>query len=584
MHNELQHPDTKSEVVYSDHVSVNSSAVRSDMRRTPGYMMQRQFLEAAQRQDIQMMMELLKQKVNVDCQVTEGHEDSVAKGYTALHLVGISGNINIARLLLGARANVNRQDYNGRTPLHIAAERDEAALVAILIEEGGDLAKLDYDGDNPMHLAIKATGERGDGAVDAVKVMVGQGADIESMDRNEHKPVAIALESGKHVIANYLKQREHGVRNPGRTIGQRLMDAGYALSFWGMFIVFNTTFFLLLIPAPPAVGLLELIYYILFVATAVSHLLSWHIDPGYLNRNPQAVKKCQDYKQLANSGHYERSQKQPPPIGKDVIRVCPSCDILKPRRSKHCTICRLCVDRFDHHCPWINNCVGQGNHRIFMVFLTSLMLLLLYLSVCCFYAIISTDGFGGEERGTLPFIALPFWNATESPTSQSEAFFIQYFGCDVAGPCASHRWVVCGMAVLFLIMGGRLSWMWWEQAARVSKNITTYEENSPWRFPYISHRAPPNDETPRLSNDFDKGSCWTNCLVFWNCGSCEGPGKGVENTVQYYMYQMLVEMGIYLDDAVEDFPNGAQQNSNGSRRQQPGALTQPLMGGQDMPV
>jgi hypothetical protein len=90
-----------------------------------------------------------------------------------------------------------------------------------------------------MHLAIKATGERGDGAVDAVKVMVGQGADIESMDRNEHKPVAIALESGKHVIANYLKQREHGVRNPGRTIAQRLMDAGYALSFWGMFIVFN---------------------------------------------------------------------------------------------------------------------------------------------------------------------------------------------------------------------------------------------------------------------------------------------------------------------------------------------------------
>ena len=32
----------------------------------------------------------------------------------------------------------------------------------------------------------------------------------------------------------------------------------------------------------------------------------------------------------------------------------------------------MCVDRMDHFCPWIDNAVGAGNHRLFVVFLTVL--------------------------------------------------------------------------------------------------------------------------------------------------------------------------------------------------------------------
>ncbi|CAL3969471.1 unnamed protein product [Diplocarpon coronariae] len=50
-------------------------------------------------------------------------------------------------------------------------------------------------------------------------------------------------------------------------------------------------------------------------------------------------------------------------------QICRTCNILKPARSKHCSICKHCISKLDHHCIFINNCVGYNNQNYFLLLL-----------------------------------------------------------------------------------------------------------------------------------------------------------------------------------------------------------------------
>lgn len=101
-----------------------------------------------------------------------------------------------------------------------------------------------------------------------------------------------------------------------------------------------------------------------FILSNILFLLSWLRDPGYLHHDESI-----DFFQII-----ERF---------DPNHLCPECEVIRTERSRHCNICNRCVERFDHHCPWINNCVGTRNHGHFYLYIvTTIVYILLVLSLC----------------------------------------------------------------------------------------------------------------------------------------------------------------------------------------------------------
>lgn len=62
------------------------------------------------------------------------------------------------------------------------------------------------------------------------------------------------------------------------------------------------------------------------------------------------------------------------------IRFCETCKCIKPDRAHHCSSCRRCILKMDHHCVWVNGCVCFDNYKLFVLLIAYSCLLCLFVT------------------------------------------------------------------------------------------------------------------------------------------------------------------------------------------------------------
>ncbi|XP_070347567.1 palmitoyltransferase ZDHHC19-like [Equus asinus] len=115
----------------------------------------------------------------------------------------------------------------------------------------------------------------------------------------------------------------------------------------------------------------------LFVLTFCS-LLSLHLsDPGILHQGSNELGPMMAPVVWVNHRAF-------------LLQWCPKCCFLRPLRTYHITWCNICVEEFDHHCKWVNNCIGHSNFRVFMLLVQSLCLYSDAMLVTCLIFLVRT--------------------------------------------------------------------------------------------------------------------------------------------------------------------------------------------------
>ena len=304
-------------------------------------------------------------------------------------------------------------------------------------------------------------------------------------------------------------------------------------------------------PAIPVVG------GILFLIVMSNLFKTSFSDPGIIPRATKA--EALDIERQIEIEGGNGAAYRPPPRTKEVVirnqsvklKYCFTCKIFRPPRASHCSICDNCVERFDHHCPWVGNCVGKRNYRYFYFFLVSLGLHCVFILCCtiCHLVLLSKEdsylaaattptssSFNNFRRHRHP--------STGSQTHGSTAFVDALKQAPVSiiviGICFFSMWSILGLAGFHTYLA--------------SANLTTNEDI---KGSYSNKRNHSN------FNPFSAGNTVSNC----NEVLCAPLNPSLIDATGFITDNFLAEQTYPLPDGSHSNANDIEASSVGNSNQ-----------------
>lgn len=326
--------------------------------------------------------------VQVLLQSGVGVNASDLKGLTPLMTACMYGRTATAAYLLGMGAQNHLTDINGDTALHWAAYKGHPDLMRLLMYSGVDLQKTDNFGSTPLHLACLS------GNMTCVRLLCEKNnLDLEPRDKNGKTPLMLA-QSHRHgevvkMLYTVIKKRSRWMPPLSEIWGLLFGGAGDSkgplLLFICSVLLWGYPMYMIRV-IPKTWNVLRRSHYC-FIYWNIVMWISWIIanrrDPGYISMNSD-----QYYRAIKQIPYFEKWKKR----NLSLTRLCHSCRCLRPLRAKHCRVCNRCVSYFDHHCPFIYNCVGLRNRMWFFLFVLSVAINCSFTIYFAFYFVM-IEGF-----------------------------------------------------------------------------------------------------------------------------------------------------------------------------------------------